>query len=582
MAADPQTAVLPLRAEPLARVPFPDWTYKEAAEAVAALVPDEYAERRDYASDLHWRDGKGWVGPGAVAGAANASEVTTGIQRQFASYDGCGEVLAAVEDAFSMEAQIGFDTLEDRGEGTEIPQEIEQLGREAVGILTRLWDRVKLHEALKPAIRTAAWAERASLRWWIPPGRALKGTDGTPFLPTAGTPAEAAEWLALSRPMPDAAAIVTHEATQQKAAVYLDEVTDTDGKTKLKRAQVAYVDGDQLRIRTVYENADREAETMDFRTGGLLPMAEMRADNLLTPSVISTQKQLDYAESVVTRTVETAGFRERYIANAEPTGVWVAISAGEVPTGPTREFDGKRYQLRPAHRTLGASITTELVGLITETTESGQKKNVRETPTVESFDPTDPEFAIKVGKHARAKILKMCRQGHRVGDSTGEASGFAYVQDRAAFEKDLGNRKGAAEGMLRELLTAALGLIEALSGKVGYFTQKIRLTVDMHVDAGPRSPEERQQDREDVAVGMLSPETAMSRNRVEDVRAEMGRIAASSRLKLLKEAAEVFDVISQASSAEAAVRALIAAGVDPEIANALRATDTDEPVVEEE
>lgn len=576
MAANPSTAVIPLRSEPFAVAPFPTWTYADADEAVRKLLPDNFEERRAYATDCHWQEGDGWIGPTYVSGAANATDVLSGIRRQFASYDGCGEVLAAIEDAFSLEAQIGFDTLEERPADSDIPSDIQRLGDEARRILTKLWDRVRLHEALKPAIRTAAWAERSGLRWWIPPGRAVKTRNAeggeVAELPIAPSLEAAAEWLALSRPEPDTAAIVVDEATQERAAVYLDTIKD--GDRELHRAVIAYQAGDETVWRTVYQNEDRQPEEMRLRTGGLLPIAEMSGDNLITRSVIATQKQLDYAESVVTRTVETAGFRERYISNAEPTGVWVRLAAGEVPTGPTRDFQNVTYQLRPAPRTLGASVTTELVGIMTPTDDG---KQARSTPSVESFEPTDPEFAIKVGKHARAKILRMCRQGHRAGDSTGEASGFAYQQDRAAFEKDLGNRKGAAEGLLRDLLTSALGIIEGLANEPGYFTSKIRLTVDMHVDAGPRSPEERNQDREDVKARLLSPETAMSRGAVEDIDGEVARIASSpiNRLALLKEAAEVFAVVQQASSAEAAVRALIAAGVAPKIANALKPVDTD-------
>src|SRR5690606_19060600 len=191
----------------------------------------------------------------------------------------------------------------------------------------------------------------------------------------------AAEWLALSRPMPDSAAIVTDEATQERAAVYLDEIEEGEAEQKVKRAQIAYIEGDQLVIRTVFENEAREAEQMTLPTDRL-PMAEMRGDNLLTPSVIATQKQLDYAESVVTRTVETAGFRERYISNAEPTGVWTRLTTGEVPTGPVKDIAGLMDQLRPQARTLGASITTELVGTVTPT---DGVEPVRATPSAESF-----------------------------------------------------------------------------------------------------------------------------------------------------------------------------------------------------
>lgn len=581
MAANPQTAVIPLSGPPrLAVAPFEDWKYDDASKAVKDRVPANYAERKVYGeSEDHWNGGAGWIGPGAYVGQSNAIAVTEGVKAQFAPHDACGEVLAAIEDAFSTEAQIGAIHLEQPEDGPTDAQ--KKLTQEAIDLAYALWDRVRLHESVKPTIRRASYAERSALRWWIPPGRAIRairddGSEGTPTLPNAPDFDTAAEWLALSAPMPDAAAIVVDEPTQERAAVYLDQVRE--GDRDIKRAQIAFVAGDILVIRIVYDAEVKPAERFEFNTP-FLPMAEMTADNLLTPAVIRTQKQLDYFESVLTRSVETAGFPERYITNARPTGVWVILADGEVPLGPTEQFGGKTYQLRPERRSLGASITTEIIGI--DVTDANGIKSPA-TPTVTRFEPVDPEFAIKAGRHARAKILQMCRQAHRAGDSTAESSGLAYQQARAAFEKDLLNRKGAAEGMLRDLLTGALGLIEHLTGQRGYFTDNIRLTVDMHVDAGPRSPEERQQDREDVKEGMLSKDTAMSRNSIEDVEGEKDRIMSQpgARLAHLKEVAEVFSAVSQASSAPAAVRALIAAGVDTEIANALLASDTDSVVAQ--
>lgn len=583
MAADPKTAVVSLRATPLAVAPFADWTYQDAADAVDALKAEDFDVRKAYAEDEHWTAGgapaDGWVGPQAVAGSNTAAEVTAAIKRQFAPYDACGEGLSAVEDAFSTEAQVGAVPLEPVEAGQEPPEEIQRLIEEAKGLLTVLWDRVRLHEAVKPAVRASAWADRALLRWWIPPGRALRsvnadGSNGDPFLPRAEDFEQAAEWLALSQPLPDAAAMVVDEATQEVAAVYLDTITE--GEQEINRAVVAYRMGENTIWRTLYED-ERDAEEMELVTGGVLPIAEMRGDNLLTPSVIATQKALDYKKSTLTRIIEAGGFPERYIADAEPTGVWVKIAAGEVPTGPTKEFNGGVYQLKPQPRTLGASITTEIVGIITQQ-EDG--KHVRASPTVTRFEPVDPTPYIAAVWADRALILYMMRQGHRAMTSSAEASGFAYEQARASFLKDLLNRKGAAEGMLRDFLTAGLAIVEALTGKPGHFTDRIRVTVDMHIDAGPRSTEERNQDRMDVEAGLLSPETAMSRGGVEDVEGEQDRISMASRLALLKEAAEVFNVIAMASSEEAAVRALIAAGVDEEIANALRRVDTDSVVTQ--
>lgn len=559
-------------AEPLVVPSFAEMTYDDAVEAVARQLPDDYHTRRLYAeNEDHWDGGKGYIGPKASRPEDNAR-----VRELFAAYDACGEVVTSVQDAFGGEAQIDVLPLEG-----EVVDEADR--QEVIELLTRLWDRVRMHEYFKRCVKVSAYAERAPLRWWIPPGRAVSGQEGAE-LPRAESVWQAAEWLALSAPDPATCAVVTDHLTQRQAAIFLDDYEDT------KRAEIVYVDDEGNTVWRVLDSSGGKEENMMLELAGNLPTAEMNATNLITPAVIQTQRQLDYIESLISRIIETAGFRERYILNAEPEGNWRPLDDGEEPTGITRDVDGITYQLEPSERVLGASVTTEIIGILNDVEED---RVARSTPNVLSFDPTDPQYAISAAEHARQKILRMCKQAHRAGTGRSELSGFAYQQARAAFEKDLQNRKGSAEAMLRASLTAALAMIEALCGTPGLYTERYRITVDLHVDAGPRSPEERQQDRYDVEQSLMSPETSMSRAGVEDVKAEMDRIARRPEaqqallrdiLALYKELRELLDledalavlreVYTLSPTLEAALR-----NADNRVATDGAGSETDDPEV---
>lgn len=589
MAAEPRTAVVPLRPaepQPLAVAPFAEWTYDDAAEAVAARLPENYAERRDFANGKHLDpggDGKGlagFVGPQPADGHPDGAAKREKIRSQFAPWDVVGEALQAVADAFDREAQIGLSPIDAPEDGAEVPDEVQRRINEGQRLLTVLWDAVRLHEHVKSAIRTACYAEHAALRWWIPPGRALRlvredGREVT-FLPRAASLETAAGWLALSAPDPAAGALVTDEATQENAAVVLDTV-DEDGD-KLERAQIAYLDGATMVLRTAYKAGQREANVETYQTGGRLPMAGLEARNLLTDPVLRTQKQLNFQSTLLTRLGEGAGFRGRTLGNTEPFGPRRLLKPDEEPRPGTYlwlDGDGNRIEITPEARTMGHDMTTELVGL-SSVDKDGRRTYA--TPVIHIEDPVDPTPFIRAAEHQRAKILHMLRQAHRAGESGAEASGYAYEQARAAFLKLLLNLKGGAEGMLRDLLTAGLALVEALAGKPGYFTAGLRVTVDLWVDAGPPSPEQQRQDREAWKDGAMSWETLAARLGIEDAEGEWERLQASPffRLRLLKEVAETVGAIADRLSAEGALRLLVLRGVLAEDeADALLPRDTD-------
>ena len=144
------------------------------------------------------------------------------------------------------------------------------------------------------------------------------------------------------------------------------------------------------------------------------------------------------------------------------------------------------------------------------------------------------------------------------------------------FEKDLKKRKVALEGMLRNVLTAALRMAEEIAGQSGFYTNEMRITVDQHVYPGPRSPDLVRLDIEAVDAGIMDIETAMSRMGIEDTEAEKARISRSVD-NLIK----IFEGLATSASvfeAEGMPDLLKQLGVPEEIVDTLVPKETPDPM----
>ncbi|MGW8179481.1 MAG: hypothetical protein ACWGQW_12090, partial [bacterium] len=409
---------------------------------------------------------------------------------------------------------------------------------EVVRLLGNWWDREKMQEHIMERQFTGAWAGVAALRLWIPWRFLVKDNQSgeVTFRPTDSVE-KALSYIKISAPLPEYATIYTDPGTQDKCAIYLDEeVTYVDNNKKtFKRAELIYLDPDReddedckTFYRVVYSNKGKPSMSTELDLGGFLLLTQMEVKSLLTDPVIRTQRQLNLLTTLITRIGETAAFRERYLINAKPQGIRTPYTEGEdIPDGAFLETDdeGRLWAIIPSARTLGAHTTTELVGL-PEYDVNGDSKG-QSTPGVEVIDPVDPKPYIEAADATRRRILRMSGQGHLGGISNAEASGIAYEQARAVFEKDLNRRRVAEEGVLRNLLTAVLALAEVIAGTPGKYTNEYRITVDQHINPGPRSPDLVRLDLESYEAGALSLETAMARIGVEDIEAEKHRILQS-------------------------------------------------------
>ncbi len=499
--------------------PFNEWTRDDVVLAIGDQIEDDlgsdaaFQENKLFIEDQdHWQDGEGWIGPSGTPEIKDT--VLANVKPQFTPIDVISECVDRAADSLLKQvADVSFVLAEgDEEISDDQSKEIDLMGR----ALSKWWDDKKLWEHAKVAARRSRWAARGIVRLWIAEGSLEKivNRDGTIefALPTGLSFEEALERVDVSAPLPDEAMVYKNPHSRQEAGLF--HFTDPEG---IETADIWYRDeAGQTILHRVGDSAD---QTFSLDMKGAVPIAEMRAPLLITEPIRRQQRRLNFLESILVRVGETAGFAERYISNAEPQGTWLTTKPAGVINPETTEFEGTKYYLHPQPRTLGASVTTELVGLV-----QNQETQELATPEVVFKEPTDPEFAIAGSRHAKRTIYEECRQLHVLLSGDPLASGKSREQARADFELDVTKMKAPLELMIRDILKATIAFASAMSGEQGDFLDTYRIVVNVNISTGPTSPEEIKQNNENVEKGTLSRESAMALNGIEDVDAELQKI----------------------------------------------------------
>lgn len=504
--------------------PFEDWSYQDAVDEIAArknarVGEAGYDANRAMAEAYDfWQDGKTWVGPRGTAAVWVAALKAAVAQQHVpgaASLEALGNFARGL---FGKEANVQLVPRAPVAEGSDEEAALKKEAEEILSFLSAWWDRVGLWAKLRQAGVRSRWATWGPLRLWIPSGRLAEGEDGARALPSLPSFEGALGAIELSAPEPDHAIAFTHPDTQARAALF-HFVEQEDGRD-VNRVELWYQDAEQTRLRILPQSGEPE-DLGPYPWGGEVPVAEVDGELLLTEVVRRQEAALDFAETNVVKVGETAGFRERYTMNAEPNGLWLTT---EPPGGATRthtDEQGKTLYFWPTPRSMGPAVTTDLIGVKTETGTTGEK---RATPGVEIADPVDPEFATKGAEYRRARVLQLCHQGHLAMIGTGEASGFAYEQARAAFRGDLEWHKSPAEIALLRLLVTAIRMAESMASEARSILERFRLVVTLTPDPGPLAPDYMEEIRAQVKEGLLSRASALGKLGVEDVQAELAAI----------------------------------------------------------
>ncbi|HEV8178551.1 MAG TPA: hypothetical protein VGP44_12810 [Gemmatimonadales bacterium] len=509
----------------MALKPVNEWGIGDATAAAAGELPRDYQAVRGLIEDgNHWQDGTLWPGHRTGDPVTDAA-IRANVEPQFIADDVSGEMVEnRTNGLLGQEADVTLVPLHE-GEPTEAEaREIEQI----MGAIAAWWDGKRLWEKVGAALGRVSYAGRATVRPFIAEGNLTTspGVNRQPArttLPNGKNLADALDLIDLDTPLPDLAVRYTDPRTQRPAAVV---VTETDGQRAAEVWTVNQATGKtELRLLGSKERGPGPVLALDLKKH--LPLAEVRGNRIITPSVVKLQSLLNFIMTVTGRTVETAGFRERYLKNVEPPGMWLPTAPVNSPPLAIDESGPAKLYKHRVPWVLGAAITNELVGIrTTEQSADGTSREVFGSPDVQALDPVDPAYATDAADTVSQRLYKRGKQGHLGLAKTGETSGTAYQQARAQFEADLKGLKGPAEGMLRDLLEVVLAYAGLMSTEAAGLLDRYRVQVTLHVSAGPITAEDAS-----AAVALrdkraISQQTMLARVGIEDPDAEQGAIDA--------------------------------------------------------
>lgn len=502
---------------------FDTWDQKaiDAALTKRKVADIGVVARRFFEGD-HWQGGAGWVGATPAADDPTRTTVMEQIKAGFVFENAVKAVTArhvagvlGREPRFAMAVRRPLKTKEETGGDAEAPSSGEQalIAVAEAAITGEFWDKRKPVKVLRDALTLALLQGRSVLRIYIPNG--VRQPNGTVAItPQPGQePIEAAlNYIYFDALSAEQAQVYTDDDTKRQVGVFKYKTADDKDATEL-----TYLAEDNVNTNLRVVTAAGGGAATPIPLHGRLLMFEIDRDALITDGVLSLQKAINHARTMVGRNVNMAGFRERTFTGAVPPGEWVD-NQGQVV-----DEDTPGAVFRPAAIPFGAGATAFLVGA--EIKDADGNVAGYTDPRVTYAEPVDPTPLIKVIDSSFAALLHEVNQKHIAISGDAMASGESRKQARAEYADDLRVSKGIIDEAGRWLIETTLHLAAWLVNAAGRF-DPLRPEFACFVNAGPISAEEEKSLTERHEKGLLSAEGAMERQGVEDVAAELARIAA--------------------------------------------------------
>ncbi len=537
-----------------------EWTLSNAQNVVAGQTPHWIKTARRFVVDGdHWQEGTGWIGPMPLAGSTGFAETYALIQKGFTFRNAVAEVTKRYTDGLvGTEADWSLTPVRGLKAGEKPSTEEQALIDEAEAALTEWWDRDKIAPLFWQACYQMAWGQRGPIRLFLSraafvnvtqepaEGEDAPAADDTKPAPVRAVPkqetlADALERILLEIPKIEEMAVYVDPDTHQEVGVYLFKTRDGNDA-----AEISYVDGDEVVIRTVGGKTGEVRAQLDRH----LPHYQMtRPTRLLTDAAFSLQRAYNLALSVVPRTITTAGFLERVLLNAKMPGKWIT------------EGDKKTWQPEP-NLGFGAGSTANITGV---ESDDGQGKKIIKDPAVQWRPPVDSGPSVDAADKLYGQLLSEVGQVHILLGSEAAPSGRSRREARADYENSLEEGVTPIEGAGRWLIGAVLALAEYLMQAPGRYTTTLRPVFNVLPDAGPLEPEDRQQNLAEWEKGARSIESVMLGSGIKDPDAEQARISQEqgARLDLSRRQAEVAQLWIDLGASVELVGEIV--GLDPKI-----------------
>jgi hypothetical protein len=502
-------------------VSFDDFDYQDA---VRVLVEDpKYKEARAFFMGDHWQNGDAWIGPMVDSEDKSHQAVMAEIEEGLVSHPAIEEVTDRHRDAV-IGTEPGWNVTVIRPlKEKEKPTEDEQRRiDEAEAGLTDWWDDRDVLKEIQYAVEDLLLGARGVMRLFVPEGNIEVSQSGDAFIPLGSLE----ESLNRVHPMfleADTAVVLRDPVTMARCGVYLFELEELITHRPVRFAELTYLDRNlDTVIRYVGQTNDpvavdqapalaKIAELQESYTGRValplnrhLTMYEMNTSKpLITEPILSNQKLLNMAKTMMGANVILGGFLERVILNGQMPGEWV-----DDPSAPR----GKRFE--PAPLKVGAGTTNFISGAVVGY-DPVTKDPVVATPQIKYRDPVKVDTFTATVDSAYKDVLHGARQLHVIISGDAVASGESRKQARDDYEKSLKRTKTRLDAMGRWLLETTLQMGALFSGQPDRY-KDLRVVFNSKIDAGPLAAVDRTAMQQEVTFKLRSRENYMETARVSD------------------------------------------------------------------
>ena len=481
----------------------------------------------------HWQNGDAWIGPLPDEGdASSLARLPSLIEREFVFNDVLGEIVWRGATAVTARPpRYGATLTRVLAQGEE-PSDDERERIDEMDALAAAWlsdsrrfiwtdENSRLQTCdlkgflYRVALQLGA-SRMAVIRMMIPPAETVEIV--TEVMTLGGDVLESNSVRELpALPLPEALdriyfelcpfeSACVHTTRHSMAQIGLVQWTDEIGQ---QWVECSFLDGGETVLRVMGRENDDEAR---FDLGGALMHLQLFSKGLLKPSLVSQQKDINRRLTMSGRSSNLAGFPEHVLLNAE-------LQTIEVPdlTAP----GGVREVPLPVR--VGAGTLNNFVGDIIED-DKGEFLAARNVD-YKRLDPIDTTMFDQSVASARQRMLGEAHQSYALMAGDASASGISRETAQAEFRFSI---QSIADEITRSLIWIcntgfALALQTSSDNASDY--DGFVFTGETVIYEGARSPDARAQDRQDVEAGMLSLETKMARESIDDIDAERRRIA---------------------------------------------------------
>lgn len=328
-----------------------------------------------------------------------------------------------------------------------------------------------LTNAIAESVKNMLVTGRGYLRLWSP-----KRFRVSPDLITR---------VAMHSPHPDSVVVL------RDSDGFINSYEYSYSSSNLKRVEVQTID--ESTNFTIFRTLDEtgkeiEEETFAIDLAGRFSIFEMVAPSLITDSIKSHQNAINFVMTMMVRSAEVGGFRERLILGAQPPGSWdengLFTPDGDFVIGP-----GKTSFIQ------GVPMMDELGGL----------KNYT-NPSVNYAEPVSPQTFIDTINAFVSSIYHSLSQSHLLGSDL-QLSGVSREQARQDFQTKLGEHSD----IVAEAISGAYGSALMMLVQEDIATYKnLDVVVTLKLNATSPLPEERDRLLKFQQAGLLSKATAMN------------------------------------------------------------------------